>query len=541
MSIFSDEWFDINIYTLSDTDYSALFYFVLINISLVLLILLELWSIPLFSHFATRVTSMCERNCTWSSINMPIDVYQIRSDGFFMECRNQVSELGYFLAKQMMDVLIRPLLALFFMLFMLIVSVPCFFIVLISIVVISLSGFISAKMNDKIGRVVFAEKSREGGFLLEGLKAIRSIRNSGSEFVFFRNYVELNRHSSKNILKANKLQNFFDDLPATASNITKLTLILVGAYEVYSQSISIGDLIYINGLYCIIADYLRSAVFSSQKILSISYKVECLQNLIIESEKFTNTDKPPMEDIENYSKLHGNIQLRNVSFGYSKSAGPVLKNINMDIPAGSRIALVGASGCGKTTLKKLICRRFTPWDGEILYDGIPSKDVPNLILVNSIASVDQQINMFEDTIMNNIKMWDTTQFDADAILAARDAAIHDEIIIRDGGYKSIISEDGINFSGGQRQRIEITRALSMDPSILVMDEATSALDTIVEKKIVDHVQARGITTIVIAHRLSTIKHCDCIYVMNEGQIIDHGTHEQLMDSCDLYRKLVTVE
>jgi ABC-type bacteriocin/lantibiotic exporter with double-glycine peptidase domain len=302
-----------------------------------------------------------------------------------------------------------------------------------------------------------------------------------------------------------------------------------------------------------VADYIRSAVHSGEAILSVRYKLENFQEIneevgeeaissCTDFSKEKNSKKTETIDIEEeYTKLRGHIRLENVSFGYSKQAGPVLNDISIDIPAGNSIALVGSSGCGKTTLKKLICGRYDPWEGEIFYDDKLRSDIPKPVLTNSIAAVDQQIIMFEDTVMNNIKMWDTTQLDADVILAAKDSEIYDEIILREGGFKSLIEEDGNNYSGGQRQRMEIARALSMEPTVLVLDEATSALDTIVEKRIVEHVRDRGITTIVVAHRLSTIRNCDCIYVMDHGSIIAKGTHDELMNSCEHYRRLVTVE
>ena len=363
-------------------------------------------------------------------------------------------------------------------------------------------------------------------------------------------HVRLNRESAKTLRKYNEVKKIFADLPMSIDNFDKLLLILIGIFNVFRGSMTFGQLVYVHGIYCIVSGYIRSTVHSAQDILSLRYQLENMKEICEEAEQYGTSgeessgsrasSETETDSEEEFRKLDGHICLSHVCFGYSRRAGEVIKDVSIDIPAGSSVAFVGASGCGKTTLKKLICGRYQPWEGEIFYDGHPAGEVPKQVLSGSIASVDQQIILFEDTIMNNIKMWDPTQYDFDAVLAARDAEIHNDIIRRERGYKALLSENGNNLSGGQRQRIEIARALSMDPSVLVLDEATSALDTIVEKRIVDHVRGRGITTIIVAHRLSTIRNCDCIYVFDAGRIIGQGTHDELMRSCELYQRLVTV-
>ncbi len=500
---------------------------------------LEAMAVPLFARLSERVSSNCRASFLWSALNLPMDFYQIRSDGYFMESAGQVLELGYFLSKRIVDVLLKPLLALILLVVMATVSLPCTLVVACSVVVMGITCILSARFVEQKGKAVFHQQCAESGFLMEGLKAIRSIRNSGSEFVFFRDYVKLNRASAKDLKPFKGMQNVFNIVPESVSNLTKLVLILVGVFCIYRGNLSYGGLVYVHGVCCIVQGYIRTAIYSGQNLMSMKYKLENMQEICEAKEE--EVAAPLDTTNAEYEKLKGQIKIEHLDFGYNRFGDRILKDINMEIPAGSSVAIVGASGSGKTTLKKLICGRYEPWEGRILYDGTDGREVPLPVLANSIASVDQQIILFGDSVMNNIKMWDTTQLDADAILAARDSEIHDEIIVREGGYKSAITEDGDNYSGGQRQRIEIARALSMDPTILVLDEATSALDTVVEKQIVEHVRNRGITTIVVAHRLSTIRNCDCIYVMDQGQIAGQGTHEELMESNELYRKLVTLE
>ena len=525
---------------LTSTDVKSVFGIALLIVVIVLLFILEAWIVSVFGKFTSKVNVHIRKDFVWSALNLPIESYQERSEGYLMKSASQSIELSFFLSQQMVEVIVRPLLSVYFLVVMAFIYPPCSIVVLVSVIVMILATIISGKYENEAGEKVFKEQSKESGFLLEGLRALRSIRNSGSEFVFFREYVNLNQQSAI-ILSAYKgVKKVFADLPTSVGNITRLVLILVGAFGVFNGNITLGQLITVHGFYCISEYYIRSAIFSGQDIMSVKYQMENLFGLSEEAKK-TQAAEAHEDPQKEYSKLKGNIRIEHLTFGYSQQAGPVLNDISMDIPAGSSVAIVGSSGCGKTTLKKIICSRYEPWEGKILYDGRPASEIYKGVLENSIASVDQQIIMFEDTVMNNIKMWDPTQIDADGILAARDAQIHDEIILREGGYKSLIEEDGSNYSGGQRQRIEIARALSMDPTILIMDEATSALDTIVEKKIVESVNCRGITTIVIAHRLSTIRNCDCIYVMDKGRFVGVGSHDELMKTCDVYRTLVTVE
>jgi ATP-binding cassette subfamily C protein len=237
-------------------------------------------------------------------------------------------------------------------------------------------------------------------------------------------------------------------------------------------------------------------------------------------------------------KLTGHVELRDITFGYSPLERPLVEDFNLVVKPGRRVAIVGASGSGKSTVAKLTSGLFQPWKGEILFDGVPRRRLPRDLVANSLGVVDQEVFLFGGTVAENVSMWDTTVPVPRVRAAGRDAAIDDVIEAREGGYQSRVQEGGGNYSGGQCQRLEIARSLVGEPSIMILDEATSALDPTTEAYIDESLRRRGCTCIIIAHRLSTIRDADEIVVMERGKIVQRGTHEQMKDTEGPYKYLM---
>ena len=273
-------------------------------------------------------------------------------------------------------------------------------------------------------------------------------------------------------------------------------------------------------------------------ILRVHSSIKRIKEVADFGDEAPRLNLPAASDLPDVAKLAGEIELRDVTFGYDRSLPPILNHFSLKIRAGEHIALVGPSGCGKSTVLSLVSGLYEPWEGEVLFDGKPQKAIDRMTFVNSVSVVNQDVTLFEGTVEDNVKMWDKSIEDFTMVLACNDAQIHQEIMERPGAYQGPVMERGKNFSGGQRQRIELATALAKEPTILLMDEGTSALDPQAETNVMRNLSHMGVTMIMIAHRLETIAGCDHIYVIEHGRITQHGTHDELSQMEGLYRNLL---
>ena len=372
---------------------------------------------------------------------------------------------------------------------------------------------------------------------MTGIKNMETIKSMGGERTFYSKW-ENSFVQALNVRVQSSMSNMgTGSLPLLVLHLSNALILILGAWFILKGELTPGMLLASQALAASIIYPINSAVKSTQSVYRSQAAMERLEE-VEEACEGRSLELSSLDALPEQPKLRGDVELRNVTFGYDRSLPPVLKNFSLKIPAGQRIAFVGFSGCGKSTIAKLISGLYEPWEGEVLLDGVPVQQVNRAVRINSLSVVNQDITLFEGTIEDNLKMWDESIEDFAMVMAAHDAQIHEEIAERPGAYQARLTENGKNFSGGQRQRMEIATALAKDPSILIMDEGTSALDPKTEEKVMQHIANLGITLILIAHRLSTIRDCDCIYVMEKGRIQQQGTHDELLQQEGLYRELM---
>ena len=365
------------------------------------------------------------------------------------------------------------------------------------------------------------------------LENIESIKAAGAEEGFFQYWSGLWSRMFNKQREMHVQQSEMSLLPTLTSNLLTMAVLLVGAWYILQGDLSVGMLMAFQGFMTAFMAPVEKIVNAGQQLLEMRSQIERVDDVM----KYPEDQHADGEHSEE-GKLLGELELRDVTFGYNRTQPPLIDHFNLHLRAGESVAFVGSSGCGKSTLAKLISGLYKPWSGEILFDGRPIESISSDELTNSIAVVDQNIVLFDDTLSQNIRMWDQSIEDFAILMACSDAQVHSDIMNRPEGLATKVVRGGKNFSGGQCQRFEIATALAREPMILIMDEATSALDPTTEDLVMKHIREMGITQIVVAHRLSTIRDCDQIIVMEAGHVVQQGTHEQLIQQDGLYRQLM---
>ena len=362
---------------------------------------------------------------------------------------------------------------------------------------------------------------------------MESIKAAGAETGFFKYWSGLWAHKFNVSGTSDEEQIRMGLLPILASGLVNMAVLVLGAFLILRGDLTVGMLMAFQGFMGSFLAPVNEIVNASQQIVEMRSQMERIEDVMKYPEDHRDAEGEIIE-----GKLRGLLEMKHVTFGYSPLQPPLIEDFNLRIEPGHSVAFVGTSGCGKSTLAKLISGLYKPWSGEILFDGRPIESISNEELTNSVAVIDQNVVLFDDTVAQNIRMWDPTIEDFAMLMACNDADIRADIMSRPEGFGTKIVKGGQNFSGGQRQRIEMATALAKEPTILIMDEATSALDPKTEDEVMRRIRSIGPTQIIVAHRLSTIRDCDEIIVMDRGKVLQRGRHESLMAVEGYYRDLM---
>lgn len=493
----------------------------------------------------------------WKALRMPMEFFSQRMVGDILSRESSIAGISQILVNTFAPLVLDLAMGIFYFVVMVRYSLLLTAVGLTSLVVNMLISSVVTKKQVNAGRLMIRDNGKLTSTTLAGISMIETIKAAGAENGFFEKWAGYQASANEGTYESDMSQNTIGTIPTIFSAVCSNVILAIGLYLTMKGEFTIGMITAFQG-------YLQSfmgpagnyitAYRNIQNMQTEMDRVDDVMNYPLDplyegtgDEKVTDAAKgtdagaqnESKADSHGYAKLSGNVVLKDVTFGYSRLAEPIIENFNMTLTPGSRVAFVGASGCGKSTLAKLISGLYQPWSGEITFDGKKITEIDRSVFTGSVAVVDQDIIIFDDTIKNNVRMWDASIEDFEVILAAKDAQMHDVITQREGGYDYKMVEGGSDFSGGQRQRLEIARVLAQDPTICILDEATSALDAKTEFEVVNAIKDRGITCIIVAHRLSTIRDCDEIIVLDGGKVVERGTHDELMKLGGYYTQLVT--
>ena len=483
-----------------------------------------------------KMVLLSARDFLENMFRLPISFFDQRYVGDLTSRVSNNANVSDFLAGELAETALNVFVVVFYLVLLILYSPLLTLIaagtVVVNLIVVKVTSDMIANASIKLQQ----DSGKLSGAVCAGLSITSTLKASGAETEYVGRILGYSAKSGSLEQRLSRSQQIINAIPGTVKLLADALILLVGGSLVIDGEMTIGMLIAFTSLFGSFSepiDKIVGFVKSIQTTKADIGRVEDIMNYAADSKFDTSVQK---RDIR--TKLDGSVELRDISFGYSLLKPPIVSDFSFKINCGSSIAFIGSSGCGKSTVSKIVSGLYAPWTGQLLFDGIPAEEIPNEVLSASVSTVSQNITLFSGSIRDNLTMWNSNVSESDMIAAAKDACIHDIITQKPGAYDFHLTEGASNLSGGQRQRLEIARALATNPTVLIMDEATSALDPVVEKQITDNIKRRGCTCVIVAHRLSAIRDCDQIIVMAGGKIVQRGTHDELSRVEGHYRQFM---
>ena len=476
-------------------------------------------------------------------LHLPVGFYSQRMVGDLQQRQSSNETIAFALIGQIAPVIVNVIMLVLYLVVMLRYSVLLTAVGVATVAINVLLARAVSKRRVNISRSATANAGKKYSAGVSGIEMIETIKAAGAENAFFERWAGYQALMNRDAVRAKRLNEYLGSLPAAVSSLANIVVLVLGIWLIVQGEFTPGMLLAFTGFLSSFMSPVNQLVGLGQAVQEMETQMERIEDVMNYAADSPEGCEDPAEvaglkDEFGREKLLGRVDLDGVTFGYSPLERPLIEGFDLHVEPGQWVALVGPSGCGKSTIAKLVSGLYEPWEGSVSFDGIPIAEVPRPILRGSLSVVDQDIVVFDDTVSDNVKLWDDSIEDFEVILACRDAGIHDVVAGREGGYASRVLPGGRNFSGGQLQRLEIARVLARDPSIVILDEATSALDAKTEATVIERIRDRGITCIVVAHRLSTIRDCDEIIVLDAGHVVERGTHSELLAADGTYAELV---
>ena len=504
--------------------------------AILLQVVLTLYRDAVLVRLQKKMVLLSARSFLSCLFRLPISFFDQRYVGDLAGRVSNNARVSDFLAGDLAETVLNIFVAVFYLILLLVYSPLLTAIALGSVIINIIVMKVTSGQISSTSVKLQQDSGKLAGAVCAGLSITSTLKASGAETEYTGRILGYHAKTIELEQNLSRLQTILNAIPDAVKMLADVLLLLVGGSLVINGKMTIGMLVAFTGLFGSFSEPIDKLVGFAKNIQTTKADINRVEDILkyTADEKFDDTiSKRPMS-----TKLEGSVEMQNIAFGYSRLKPPIVSDFNVKIPCGSSVAFVGASGCGKSTISKVVSGLYTPWEGELLFDGVPAKEIPNEVISASVSTVSQNITLFSGTVRDNLTMWNSNISESDMIAAAKDACIHDVISQKPGGYDYHLSEGASNLSGGQRQRLEIARALATNPTILVMDEATSALDPVIEKQIVDNIKRRGCTCVIVAHRLSAIRDCDEILVLEKGKIAQRGTHEELAAVDGHYRNFI---